>query len=303
MKKLIIAGGTGFLGKSLIEYFSPKFDNITVLTRGKSRLIKNIKYLNWDAENIDDWQQEIEGSDVLINMTGRSVDCRYNQKNKKIILNSRVNSTKVLDQAIQNSIEPPKVWLNSSTATIYRHSLDIEMSENGGEIGSGFSVEVAKAWENAFFSSVKTGTRKIALRTSIVFGKGGGAFTPIKNLAKLGFGGKQGLGNQKVSWIHIDDFVRSIEFILQTEDINGVINLAAPKPTNNFKLMKTVRNSLGVPFGIPLPKGLLEIGARLIQTETELILKSRNVIPTKLLKAGFKFKYNTIFSAIEEICN
>lgn len=209
MKKIIIAGGTGFLGNILSEYFKSKIATIIILTRGKNRDQNNIKYVQWDAKTLDSWKRELNNADVLINMTGKSVDCRYNQKNKDLILFSRTDATSVLGKAIQECQLPPKVWLNSSTATIYKHSLDKEMDETDGEIGTGFSVNVASQWEKAFFDAPTPRTRKVALRTSIVLGKKGGALPTIVKMTKMGFGGKQGKGNQKISWIHELDFCRS----------------------------------------------------------------------------------------------
>ncbi len=301
MKKLIIAAGTGFLGNVLVNYFKNKAENIVILTRGKDNTIDNIKYVHWDAKNLGEWKHQMDGAEVLINMTGKSVDCRYHQKNRDIILSSRVDSTTVLGEAISGCENPPLLWLNSSTATIYRHSLDKEMDEETGEIGTGFSVNVATNWENTFFSQQTPQTRKVALRTSIVLGKNGGAFQPILNLVKIGFGGKQGNGNQKFSWIHETDFARSLEFIIKNLDIKGPVNIVAPTPTDNKGLMKTLRAIKKMPFGIPLSKPLLEIGARIIKTETELILKSRNVIPKKLQDHGFKFSYPKLRDAIQDL--
>ncbi|MFD2564973.1 TIGR01777 family oxidoreductase [Aquimarina rubra] len=301
MKKLIIAAGTGFLGNVLVEYFKNKAETIVIFTRGKNKSIENIKYVHWDAKTLGVWKQELEGADVLINMTGKSVDCRYHQKNKDLILSSRIDSTAILGKAILTCKKPPKVWLNSSTATIYRHSLDKEMDEIDGEIGTGFSVNVATNWENTFFSQPTPTTRKVALRTSIVLGKNGGALQPILNLVKIGFGGKQGKGNQKFSWIHETDFARSLEFIIENPVIEGSVNIVAPKPSDNNNLMKTLRTVKKIPFGIPLPKPLLEIGAILIKTETELILKSRNVIPKKLQDHGFQFRYPNLTNAITNL--
>lgn len=301
MKKLIIAAGTGFLGKVLVEHFKNKATSIVILTRGENKSNGTIKYVHWDAHTLGPWKQELEDSDVLINMTGKSVDCRYHQKNKDLILSSRVASTAILGKAISLCKNPPKTWLNSSTATIYRHSLDKEMDETTGEIGTGFSVNVATNWENTFFSQQTPVTRKVALRTSIVLGKNGGALQPILNLVKIGFGGKQGKGNQKFSWIHETDFAKSLEFIIENPSIEGPINIVAPKPTDNSNLMKTLRNLSNIPFGIPLPKPLLEIGACIIKTETELILKSRNVIPKKLMDAGYQFTYPELSTAIKHV--
>lgn len=300
---IIIAGGTGYLGQVLIDFFKNKTDRIYILSRNKKNDYENVTHLLWDAKNLGDWVNIFENADAIINLTGKSVDCRYNAKNKNLILSSRVNSTNVLGKAIEQCENPPRIWLNSSTATIYRHSLEKQMDEFSGELGDGFSVSVAKAWEQMFFGFKLRKTRQVAMRTSIVFGNGGGAFVPIKTLAKIGMGGKQGPGNQKVSFIHEVDFARSIEFIIANKIIEGVINIVSPTPTTNKELMQTLRKQLNVPFGIPMPKMLLEIGAVIIKTETELILKSRNVIPTKLHNYGFKFKFPTLSQTISNLVN
>lgn len=301
MKKLIIAGGTGFLGNVLVEYFKKNVEKIIILTRSRKKDFENINFLLWDGKSQGDWAKAIEGADVLINMTGKSVDCRYTPENKVLILSSRIDSTKILGEAIAQCKKPPRVWLNSSTATIYRHSLNKQMGEDNGELGEGFSVGIARAWEKQFFSHKLSNTRQVALRTSIVFGKEGGAFIPIKRLSQIGMGGKQGQGNQKVSFIHEIDFARSIDFIINEPTLKGSVNIASPKPTTNEILMKTLREKLNMPIGIPLGKKLLTFGAKLINTETELILKSRNVIPTKLNQQGFKFKYDTLEKTIENL--
>lgn len=295
MKKIVIAAGTGFLGKVLVEYFKTKAESITILTRGKSRTENNVRFIYWNAKTSGDWIHELENAEIIINLTGKSVDCRYTQKNKDLILNSRVTSTAILGEVISKCKNPPKTWLNPSTATIYRHSLDKEMD---GEIGTGFSVDVATSWEKTFFNQQTPKTRKVALRTAIVLGKKGGALPPILNLTKIGLGGKQGNGNQKLSWIHEIDFARSIEFITKKPSIEGVINIVSPKPVTNSTFMKTLRRILKIPLGIPISKPILEFGARIIKTETELILKSRNVIPSKLINNGFQFLYPDIKPAL-----
>ena len=236
------------------------------------------------------WEKELENADVLINLAGKSVDCRYTETNKKEILLSRIKSTKILNKAVSQCSNPPKHWLNSSTATIYRHSVDLQMEEYTGEIGNDFSMNVAQSWEKAFFKTETPKTLKTALRTAIVLGKKGGAFLPLKNLTSIGFGGKQGNGNQFVSWIHEEDFARAIEFIIRHE-IVGKMNVVSPAPVRNSVFMKTLRKAMRMPFGTPLGKRLLAFGAKIIGTETELVLKSRNVIPKRLLEKGFQFKY------------
>ncbi|KAF2342131.1 TIGR01777 family oxidoreductase [Flavobacterium tistrianum] len=293
MKKLIIAAGTGFLGQVLVNHFKDKFEEIVILTRGKSQTIDGIKYVNWNARTFTGWEKELENASILINLTGKSVDCRYTKANKKEILWSRIESTKILKKAVLNCKNPPKHWLNSSTSTIYRFSLDKQMDEVYGEIGNDFSINVALSWEKAFFKTETPKTLKTALRTSIVLGKNGGAFVPLKTLAKIGFGGKQGNGNQFVSWIHEEDFANAIDFIIEKE-ITGVINIVSPTPIRNADFMQKLRKAVGFPFGIPLNKFFLEIGSFIIRTETELVLKSRNVIPRRLSENGFQFKFGDI---------
>jgi uncharacterized protein (TIGR01777 family) len=300
MKKIIIAAGTGFLGQVLVDHFKDKYVEIVILTRGKSKIIDSIKYVNWDAKTLTGWENELENASVLINLAGKSVDCRYTEANKKEIYDSRIDSTKILNEAVLNCKIPPKHWLNSSTSTIYRFSLDKQMNEINGEIGDDFSMNIAKSWEKAFFETETPKTLKTALRTSIVLGKNGGAFVPIKMLAKFGLGGKQGKGNQFISWIHEKDFARAIEFIIEKE-LTEVVNIVSPNPVKNYDFMKTLREIIGVSFGIPTNKLLLEIGSFFIRTETELVLKSRNVIPKRLQENRFTFEYESLEKAFKNL--
>ncbi|WP_303318183.1 TIGR01777 family oxidoreductase [Flavivirga abyssicola] len=299
MKTIIIAGGSGFLGQILEDYFTKKEYLVKILTRYPKR--KNDIY--WNAKDLGEWAKELEKTECLINLTGKSVDCRYTEKNKKLIYNSRINPTHLLGLAINHCENPPKIWMNSSTATIYKHSLDEEMTEEHGEIGDDFSMNIAKSWEQAFNTITTPKTRKIILRTSIVLGKNGGALIPLKKITKLGLGGKQGNGNQKVSWIHQLDFAKIIEFLIHHKNLSGIFNLCVPKPTNNNTLMKSLRKVLPPHFGIPHSKPFLEFGAKIIGTETELVLKSRNVIPKRLLYNGYSFKYTNIESALFDLLN
>ncbi len=300
MNKLIIAAGTGFLGEVLINHFKDKFPEIVILTRGKSQTIDGIKYVNWNAKTLSGWEIELENADVLINLAGKSVDCRYTEKNKKEILLSRIQSTKILNKALLSCKTPPKHWLNSSTSTIYRFSLDKQMDEINGEIGNDFSMNVAQSWEKSFFKIETPNTLKTALRTSIVLGRNGGAFIPLKTLAKIGLGGKQGNGNQFISWIHEDDFAYAVDFIIQNE-MAGVVNIVSPRPISNTEFMKQLQKAVGIPIGIPISAFLLKIGSFIIRTETELVLKSRNVIPKRLLENGFKFKFVNIDTAFQNL--
>jgi len=300
MNKLIIAAGTGFLGQVLVKHFKDKFEEIVILTRGNTKIEDGIKYLNWNAKTFSGWEKEFENATVLINLTGKSVDCRYTKENKKEILLSRIQSTKILNKAVLNCQNPPKHFLNSSTSTIYRFSLDKEMDEINGEIGNDFSMNVAQSWEKAFFKTETPKTIKTALRTSIVLGKHGGAFIPLKTLAKFGFGGQQGKGNQFISWIHETDFARAINHIIERE-MTGVVNIVSPKPIENRNFMALLRKAVKVPFGIPINETLLKLGAILIRTEPELVLKSRNVIPKKLQQNGFQFEFDTLEKALKNL--
>ncbi len=291
-KKIVIAGGTGFIGKYLHKGFSEEDYEVLIISR-------DAHHINWNNETA--LTEAIEGAEVLINLAGKSVDCRYNEKNKSLILNSRVETTRKLQSIIDDCKCPPKLWINSSTATIYRHSEDKAMDEDTGEIGSGFSMEVAKAWEKAFFEKFNGDTRKVALRIAITIGKNGGVIKPFINLVKYGLGGHQGNGRQMFSWVHIEDLFRAIQFIMTNKNIKGVYNCAAPGPVTNDAFMKELRNILKPLIHLPSPTFLLKAGAYFINTETELILKSRWVIPKRLLEEGFVFNYPTINKALENI--
>lgn len=288
--KIIIAAGTGFLGKNLEKYFTQKGNEVYILTRNPKR--KN--EIHWDAKTLGEWKNWVENSDVVINLTGKSVDCRYTEKNKQEIYSSRIESTKVLQQAVDQCINKPKVWLNASSATIYTHSETQLNTEENGIIGDDFSMNICKSWEKEFFTVKNENIRKIALRTSIVLGNNGGAFPKLKLITKLGLGGKQGRGNQNVSWIHIDDFCKAIQHIIDNENISGVINITAPNPLSNEEFMMKLRQEMKIPFGLNAPVWQLEIASIFLKTETELLLKSRNVYPEKLIKTGFEFSYPNI---------
>lgn len=289
--KVVIAGGNSYLGRSLARYYAARHVEVVVLVRKAQLPEPRIRPVLWDGETLGLWMQELDGADMLINMAGRSVNCRYTAKNRKEIVESRTHTTAILGEAVRRCGRPPAVWLNAASATIYRHAEDRAMDEYGGEIGNGFSVEVCQAWEKTFFDQKTPGTRKVALRTAIVFGREDGVFVRLRNLVRCGLGGHQGNGRQMVSWIHETDFARATRFIYKHPEMDGVVNLSAPNPLSNKTLMRKLRKALHVPFGLPSPKGVLALGAVLIGTETELLLKSRWVLPTRLTEAGFAFKY------------
>lgn len=292
MKKVILAGGTGFIG----QYFETRLKDQGYEVKIISR---NNKHISWEDSSLI--TEALEGSELLINLAGKSVNCRYDEMNKKEIINSRVQTTSILGEAILACDKPPKLWINSSTATIYRHAEDRPMTEENGEIGSGFSVEVATTWEETFFKFDLPKTRKIALRIAIVLGKNGGVMTPYRNLVKFGLGGVQGKGNQMFSWIHVEDLFRIILYLNERKDLEGVFNCSAPAPVTNRELMEILRRKMNVPFGLPSPKWMLELGAKFIKTETELVLKSRWVLPDRLEREGYTFQYKTLNETVQDI--
>ena len=300
-KKIVIAGGTGFLGSCLKDYYAATDTHLVILTRGISRREGNVSYVQWDGKSTGKWCQEIEGADALINLNGKSVDCRYNKKNRALIYASRLDATRVLGDAVLNCTSPPRVWINASSATFYRHSLDKEMDETTGEPGAGFSVDVVQRWEQAFNSFNTPFTRKVIIRTSIVLGRNGGALNPLKTLTQSGLGGRQGQGNQYVSWLHENDFVSIIDFLITHDDAMGVYNVTSPNPVPNNEFMKAIRKVLKMPVSIPTPRWLLSLGALIIGTETELVLKSRRVVPARLTAAGYEFKFDNIETALEDL--
>jgi uncharacterized protein (TIGR01777 family) len=291
-EKIIIAGGTGFVGKYLAGQFCNLGYGVIIISRQE-------QHVKWsDTKGII---HALENSAMLINLAGKSVDCRYTRKNKEEILKSRTETTKALGEAILKCNNPPELWINSGTATIYRHAEDRPMTESKGDIGSGFSVDVALKWEQAFFSFQLPKTRQVALRMAIVLGKNGGVMKPFINLVRFGLGGKQGKGNQMFSWIHIEDLFNIILFFQSHKELKGFFNCSSPNPINNKTLMKTFRQVMNVKVGLPSPELLLRIGAVIIRTEPELILKSRWVVPEKLLQAGYTFKYSAVKSALSNI--
>ena len=303
-QKIILVGGTGQIGKALIENFKSITTEIIVITRGENRTVENIRYLNWDGISLTSNQKEFENSDVLINLVGKNVNCRYNEKNKNEIISSRLNSIKAISEVISHCEIQPKFWFQSASATIYIDSKSKPMTEVEGNLGNDFSETVCKKWEACFLEQTKSfsNTKKIILRTSLVLSKEDGVYPRLKKMTQFGLGGKQGNGKQMVSWIHETDLINSINFIIENK-LEGVFNTTAPYPITNSEFMKVLRQSIGVKFHLNSPRLLLEIGAFIISTETELILKSRFVIPDNLLKAGFEFKYPSIDKAFNALKN
>jgi uncharacterized protein (TIGR01777 family) len=289
------------MGQSFIQHCGSQFEEIVVLTRGGESQDGNVRYVHWDGVTPADWVRELEGADLLLNLCGKSVDCRYNERNKKLILDSRVESTTALGTGVIMAQKPPELWLNAASATIYRHAEDRPMTEAEGEIGEGFSVEICKAWEKTFGDIPTPETRKIALRTALVLGEGGGVFERLKQLTKIGLGGAQGSGKQMMSWIHERDFCEIVMFLLEKEHLEGTFNAAAPEPVDNHEFMQQLRKSVGIPMGLPAAAWMVEIGTFLLRTESELILKSRWVLPERLQKQGYEFHFPNLQSAFDQL--
>jgi uncharacterized protein len=301
LKKIVITGGNGFLGRALTTHFSKIADEVVVISRKSIPTSSRIKWQKWDGKNAGDWTKSFEDADAVLNLAGKNVDCRYTERNKKEIMNSRLQSTRIVGEAIRNCVTPPKVWLNASSATIYVSSFDTLMTESNGKIGDDFSMTVCKKWEEMFDSFESLPVRRIALRTSIVLGWDGAALPALKNLVRVGLGGQQGDGNQFCSWIHIDDFCRAVEWLIKNDNASGPYNVTAPIPLTNHEFMKALRESLHVPVGLSSPTWLLELGAFIIRTETELVLKSRKVYPKRLLDEGFIFMYQDLDHALQDL--
>lgn len=307
--RIVLPGGSGQVGTLLARHFHGQGHSVAVLTRRPAPA--PWKTVPWDAVSIGPSVDEIEAADVVINLTGRSVNCRYTTANRREILESRTVSTRLIGEAIRRAAHPPKIWMNASTATIYRHALDRPMDEATGEFGGNepnapdtwrFSIDVATRWEDAFFTSPAPGTRKIALRSAVVMSPvRGGAFDILLTLVRFGFGGASGSGRQFVSWIHDRDFLRTIEYLMAHDDLDGAVNLASPNPLPNAEFMAAMRKAWGTRIGLPAMDWMLEIGAVFLRTETELILKSRRVVPGRLLAHGFKFDFPDWSAAAQDL--
>lgn len=308
--KIIIPGGTGQIGTCLARAFVAEGHEVVVLSREAAPAPWRV--VAWDAKTLGPWAAEFEGADVVINLTGRSVNCRYTPENRRAIIDSRVFSTRVVGEAIARAQRPPPLWLQASTATFYSHRYDAPNDDDTGILAGNepsqpetwrFSLDVARQWEQAIDDALTPRTRKVKLRTSIVFNPDpGSAFVVMLNLVRRGLGGRSGDGRQYVSWIHYEDFVRAIRYIIEHEGIAGPVIIAAPNPLPNAEFMRAFREAWGISFGLPASGWLLEMGAFFMRTETELILKSRRVVPSKLLRQGFTFKFPTWPEAARDLC-
>jgi uncharacterized protein (TIGR01777 family) len=308
--KIVIPGGSGHVGTLLARTFQRDGHDVVVLSR--SPRVAQWPVVRWDGATVGPWAQEIDGADVVINLAGRSVNCRYNSKNRAEILTSRVCSTRAVGTAIAASSRPPRTWLQASTATIYAHCFDAANDERTGILGGEepnapstwrFSIEVARAWERALAEArVPSSTRKVALRSAIVMQpEAGGVFAALMGLARVGLGGRAGSGRQYVSWIHGSDFARALGWIIEHDELTGAVNVASPNPLPQQELMRALRRAAGIRVALPATTSMLEFGARFLHTETELVLKSRRVIPGRLLESGFSFTFPEWDIAVEDL--
>lgn len=309
--KIVIPGGSGHLGTALTRSLRHAGHSVVILSR-------NVESpgLLWDGRTLGDWAKALDGADVVINLAGRSVDCRYGPRQRQEILRSRIDSTRVIGEAIARAAQPPQVWLQASTATIYAHRYDAPNDEHGGIIGGGiidgteqnvpeewnFSIEVARAWERALDDAPTPQTRKVKMRTAIVMSPArGGAFQAMLRHVRLGFG-RFGDGRQFMSWIHERDFVRAVEWLIAHDLIDGAINLAAPEPLPNADFTRILADEWGAARLIPTQEWMVEVGAWLLRTEPELVLKSRRVVPKRLLEQGFSFEFPRWSEAAGDLC-
>lgn len=302
--KVVIAGGAGFIGRSLVPHFTRAGYEVVILSRREGKPITGARIVAWDGESPGPWMAEINGAGLLLNLAGRSVNCRYTKRNRHIIYESRLRSTRVLGRAVSACAEPPPIWINAASATIYRHAEDRDMDDETGEIGTGFSVDVCRKWEKTFADAPAPATRKVALRMAMVMGpERGGVYTAFRVLARLGLAGTLGTGRQYMSWIHHVDLYGVIEWIRTHPEIVGACNVSAPHPLPNREFMRMMREVSGAFLGLPAMAWMLEIGAFFLRTETELLLKSRWVVPSKLLAGGYRFRFPTFAEAAREIAS
>jgi uncharacterized protein (TIGR01777 family) len=308
--KIVIPAGTGQVGSVLAPYFHRQGHEVVVVSRRPPKA--PWRTVEWDGRRLSSWAWELDGADAVINLAGRSVNCRYGPENRREILRSRIESTQVVAEAVARASRPPRVWLQAATATLYAHRYDAPNDEATGVIGGEeagapetwrFSIDVAKAWETAFDEAATPKTRKVKLRSAILMAPSkGGAFDAFLRLVRFGVGGKMGDGRQFVSWIHDADFARAISWLIDHEEVAGVVNVGSPNPVSNAAFMRELRRAWGMLVGLPHFKPLLEVAAFAMRTETELILKSRRVVPRRLLERGFAFHFPDWPEAARDLC-
>jgi uncharacterized protein (TIGR01777 family) len=307
--KIVIPGGSGQVGTMLARHFHAKGEKVVVLGRKPAPAAWRVA--PWDARTRGDWAKELDGADVVINLAGRSVNCRYTAANRREIMDSRVDSARAVGEAIARCENPPRVWLQASTATIYAHRYDAPNDERTGIVGGGepgapdtwkFSIDVATSWEKMLDAARVPRTRQVAMRSAMTMSPDrGGVFDVLLGLARRRLGGRAGDGRQFVSWVHEADFISAVEWLIQN-DVSGPINICAPEPLPNAEFMRALREAWGVRFGLPAARWMVELGAWAMRTESELVLKSRRVVPGRLLEGGFRFRFPAWPEAARDLC-
>lgn len=299
MKRIVIAAANGFIGDKLCEHFS-KTHQVIGLVRKEMPSKPNVRYVLWDGKNLDAWQSELEEAEAVINLAGKSVNCRHTEENKNGLLKSRIESTQAIGQAIDLCEVKPKIWINASGASIYDSTSNEANTEDSMRFATSFIAQLSKTWEDTFYAFTYADVRQVALRTTVVLGREDGAFPMVNRLAKWWLGGKQGSGKQMMSWIHIDDLVSVFDHIIHSK-LHGNVNAGSPNPVTNANFMKALRKANGRAFGLPTPEFLLKIGSIFLKTEASLVLDSMNVQPKALLDSGFKFAFPTIEEAANNL--
>jgi uncharacterized protein len=297
-KRTILAGGSGFLGQALEAHLTSHGHDVTVLTRSPGRNSKQQVY--WDGKTPGGWAGLLDGSYAVVNLAGKSVNCRYTPANRREIIDSRVDSVTAIGRAILKCANPPRVWVQSGSLAIYGDT-GSQVCDETAPYGEGFPVETCVQWEQALDEAQTPATRKVVLRIGFALGTGGGALDPLMNLTKLFLGGSTGSGHQYISWLHVSDLNRMFEWAIERGDIEGVVNATGPTPVTNAEFMRELRRALHRPWSPPVPEWAVRMGARLIGTEADLALHGRRCVPKRLLERGFEFEYPDLRLALQSL--
>ncbi|HZY46139.1 MAG TPA: TIGR01777 family oxidoreductase [Anaerolineae bacterium] len=300
IKRIVIPGGSGFLGQALIDHWAARDYEIVVLTRSSTATNSQARFIQWDGKTLGDWSAWLEGAEAIINLTGKSVNCRYTPKNRNEIIASRVNSVNAIGQAIQRCTQPPNVWIQASSLAIYGDAGD-RICDESAPYGQGFPVETCIVWEQALAALSLAHIRTVALRIGFALNRSGGAFGPLKNLAKFFMGGTAGSGKQYVSWIHINDLNRMFDWCLERDDLSGVFNATSPRPMTNAEFMRAIRHVLHRPWSPPIPSWAVQFGSIILRTEAELVLRGRRCIPKRFSDLDFKFEFPELIPALQNL--
>jgi hypothetical protein len=299
-KKLIIAGGSGMIGHLLAQHFVAQHYDVVVLSRSQSKERNGVRFVQWDGVQLGEWVQELENSEGVINLTGKTVNSRPTKANKEEIITSRVLSTKLVGHAINQCNIPPKVWINAGGAGVFS-GIDHLPKDEQSPLGNEFAADVARAWENAFDSIATPATRKVYMRIGLVLKAHEGLLEPLEKLVKLGLGGAAGSGKQYYPWIHYQDLLQIVEYLLTNPNASGIYHAVGPDPVTNATFMQSLRQIHGISFGLPAPDFAVIVGAYIIGTNGALALSDNYVFPKRLLSEGYKFLFSDIRTALEDL--